>query len=396
MFIYGLDRRVAGLIRLIGLALIVWSVATSAHHPGAGGRGLVVTVLLAVDVVAWLVLMGRPGRDRGVTIELYVMAVAGGALCGATTGSAASAFVFAAVAAAGLRGRLGGALALAVAGTAALAVTTLLYAGSGVGLLAYALGFVAAALAASYSRESVVRAEQAELLLAQAQRTHEEQLRALRLEESARLAREIHDVLAHTLAGLVIQLEATTALFEQGAERQDVLVRLRRAHELAREGLAETRRAVGVLRGEEAAPLWGGIDALIASHRETGAGDVRLTVDGDERRLAGPVGDTVLRVIQEALTNVRKHAPGSDVTVTVDAGRSGADEVVAVIADHGAADDALTAPGGLTHTGGGFGLRGMRERVQAVGGTLSAGPDGSGWRVELRAPGPGGGSAGAR
>ena len=76
-------------------------------------------------------------------------------------------------------------------------------------LLAYTLGIAAALLAASNSRQTVVRAEQAELLLAQTQRSHEEQLRAARLEESTRIAREIHDVLAHTLAGLTIQLEAT-------------------------------------------------------------------------------------------------------------------------------------------------------------------------------------------
>ena len=82
-----------------------------------------------------------------------------------------------------------------------------------------------------------VRAEQAELLLAQTQRSHEEQLRAARLEESTRIAREIHDVLAHTLAGLTIQLEATSSLIEQGADRDTVLARVQRAHALAREGL---------------------------------------------------------------------------------------------------------------------------------------------------------------
>src|SRR5581483_11716621 len=164
--------------------------------------------------------------------------------------SAASAFVFLAVVGAGLRTSLALAAPVVAAGACSLAISVLIYDGSALGVLAYSLGFAAALLAASNSRGSVMRAEQAELLLAQTQRSHEEQLRAARLEESTRIAREIHDVLAHALAGLTIQLEATAALVEQGADRDAVLARIHRAHELARDGLRETRRAVGALRGE--------------------------------------------------------------------------------------------------------------------------------------------------
>ena len=90
-----------------------------------------------------------------------------------------------------------------------------------------------------------------------------------RLEESTRIAREIHDVLAHTLAGLTIQLEATSSLVEQGADRDTVLARVRRAHALAREGLVETRQAVGALRGESV-PAPAGIEALVADYRASG------------------------------------------------------------------------------------------------------------------------------
>ncbi len=208
----------------------------------------------------------------------------------------------------------------------------LAYDGSGIGVLAYTLGFIAMALAASTSRQSQMRAEQAELLLAQTQRSHEEQLRSARLEESTRIAREIHDVLAHTLAGLTIQLEATSSLVEQGADRDTVLARVQRAHALAREGLEETRQAVGVLRGESvSAPA--GIEALVAEYRASADAPVELTVDGDPGRLAGPTGQAVLRVAQEALTNVRKHAPGADVSVAVHAGERAGDDVVLLIED---------------------------------------------------------------
>jgi len=123
------------------------------------------------------------------------------------------------------------------------------YHGSGLGLSRIRQQWSALAFAGSNVRNMELRAEQAELLLAQTQRSHEEQLRATRLEEQARIARDIHDVLAHSLAGLSIQLEATTALLDQGADPESIRERVDRAHQLARDGLRETRRAVGALRG---------------------------------------------------------------------------------------------------------------------------------------------------
>ena len=167
-------------------------------------------------------------------------------------------------------------------GILALAVAVLVYDGSALGLLAYSLGFAAATLAGANARQAAVRAEQAELLLAQTQRSHEEQLRAARLEESTRIAREIHDVLAHALAGLTIQLEATSALVDQGADPVTIKARLDRAHALAREGLRETRRAVGALRGEPIAAQ-AGIEALVA-----GVPGRRRGRRADDRRRSRP------------------------------------------------------------------------------------------------------------
>jgi signal transduction histidine kinase len=380
-----LDRRVATLVRAAGLALILVSVIRADHRPGGHGRGLVISVLLAASAAAWLWWTLRPNGD-GITPDLWVMAVAGGLLCGASPDSAASAFVFVAVVAAGIRVELSEAMWVGVAGTVALAIGDIVYHHVGLGLLAYALGFAASALAASNSRQSIERAEQAELLLAQTQRSHEEQLRAARLEESARIAREIHDVLAHALAGLTIQLEATTSLIEQGADRSEVLARVQRAHELARAGLRETRLAVGALRGDPvSAPA--GIEALVTDYRAGADAEARLTIDGDAERLAGATGQAVLRVVQEALTNVRKHAPGAAVSVTVHAGAQPGDEIVAVVEDRPTAGAVARAPGPLAATGGGYGLEGMRERARGLGGNVSAGATADGWRVELRLPG---------
>jgi signal transduction histidine kinase len=399
MLLASLDRRLATAIRLVGLALIAVSVLSGPHHPGTSGRGLVVSLLLAAAALSWLISTARPDTNPELTAELYVMAAAGGLLVEAAPQSAASVFVFVAVIAAGLRAELLRAAPVAIAGTLALAVSDLLYNGNGLGLLAYALGFAASLLAASNARQRAVRVEQAELLLAQTQRSHEEQVRAARLEESTRIARDIHDVLAHTLAGLTIQLEATGALLEQGADRDAVRARVHRAHELAREGLQETRRAVGALRGDEVSPP-AGIEALVAEYRAGTDASAELTIDGDRARLSGQTGEAVLRVVQEALTNVRKHALGAEVLVTVHAGEPPDDEVVLVVDDRPAAVQPVGGSGvsvaeGLAATGGGYGLQGMRERAELLGGTLSAGRVDGGWRVELRLPAPAGAADGA-
>jgi signal transduction histidine kinase len=387
MLLNRLDPRLATVIRLIALGLISSSVLNAHHHPSGSGRGLVITVCFAACVAAWLAWTIWATDERGLTPDLYVMTVAGGVLAGAAPNSAASAFVFVAAAAAGLRVELSRAFVVVALGALALGVAVLVYDGSALAWLAYTLGFIAVALAASNSRQSSVRAEQAELLLAQTQRSHEEQLRAARLEESTRIAREIHDVLAHTLAGLTIQLEATSSLVEQGADRETVLARVRRAHALAREGLVETRQAVGALRGESV-PAPAGIEALVADYRASADAPAELTVDGDPARLTGPTGQAVLRVVQEALTNVRKHAPGADVSVAVHAGQNPGDDVVLLVQDRPSGEWAGPPPNGLADAGGGYGLQGMRERATLLGGTLSAGAAGGGWRVELRLPSP--------
>jgi signal transduction histidine kinase len=388
MLLDRLSRPWATLVRVVGLGLVSLSVIRAGHHLGGSGRELVSSISFAACVVSSLLWTARAGRERerGITPSVLVMAAAGGVLTGASPDSAASAFVFAAVVSAGIRGELDRAGIVVAVGALGLAVATLIYDGGALGLLAYALGFVAAALAASNSRQSIMRADQAELLLAQTQRSHEEQLRAARLEESTRIAREIHDVLAHALAALAIQLEATSALIEHGADRDAVLTRIKRAHELAREGLQETRRAVGALRGDPiSAPA--GIEALVAEYGSATDANAELTIDGDPARFGGPVGEAVFRVVQEALTNVRKHAPGADVSVVLHAGARPDEELVLTIDDRPVVG-ALAHESSLAATGGGYGLQGMRERAQMLGGTLQAGAGDGGWRVELRLPPP--------
>jgi signal transduction histidine kinase len=375
----GLNSGVAKAIRAAMLALVCWSVLSVKHGPGTSGRGIVALVLLVICVVCSVIWVTLFNTERPATLETWLLAGAGGLLTGTANGSAAAAFTFIAVVSAGLRSDVRVSVPIALVGVLGLAISAIIYDYNGLGVLAYSLGFAAALLAATNARQSFVRAEQAELLLAQAQRSQEEELRAARLEESTRIARDIHDVLAHALAGLTIQLEATRALVEQGADQTTVLARVDQAHELAREGLRETRRAVGALRGEMV-PVPLALESLVGEF----GGAAELTIDADPARLEGRPGETVLRVVQEALTNVRKHAPGADVSVSVSAPWQ--QELVVVVVDD--VNGARPETNGLASVGGGFGLKGMHERAQALGGTITAGASDHGWRVELRLPPP--------
>lgn len=377
LLLNALNPRVATLIRLLGGALVSWSVVKSNPAPAFGGRGLVVLILLVIAVAAWLVWTLWSAGEHAMTADVYVIAIAGAALTAASPSSAASAFTFVAAMVAGVRAGLLQGLGVAVVSGATIATGGIIYNHSAVGVLAYTLGFAAVALGGTNLRQLNLRADQAELLLAQTQMAHEEQVRSARLEESARIARDIHDLLAHSLAGLTIQLEATDALLAQGAETDAIRERVQRARALAREGLQETRRAVGALRGDPVVPPPEAIAALVKQYEAPA--QVKLT--GDETLLAGQVGETVVRVVQEALTNVRKHAPDAEVRVVVNAD---AQEGVDVTVENRAA--APVAGSGLAATGGGYGLRGMRERATQLGGTLAAGPTSEGWRVSLHLP----------
>jgi signal transduction histidine kinase len=398
MLMYSLNARVALAIRACGLLLIGWTVLASKPAPAASGRGLVVAVLLAIGVGAWVIWSWQSYVRRTVSGDLFVLAGAGGLLVAAAPSAAGSAFAFVAIATAGFRLDFPSAVAVTALGVFTVALGVLIYDQAAIEVLAYGLGFVAVLLAGANGRQTVTAKDEAELLLAQVQRSREEQLRAARLEESARIAREIHDVLAHSLAGLAIQLEATSSLVEGGAERSVVLERLRRAHALAREGLEETRRAVGVLRSEGLA-VAEALEALLADYRSSSSPVAASLELGDvSSRLEGPVALAVVRVAQEALTNVRKHTPGASVRVEIELDAGASDTTVSP--DAAVASDTVVLrvcngapPGGgsaaaesLAASGGGYGLRGMRERAEILGGSLLAGPDGDGWRVELRLP----------
>jgi signal transduction histidine kinase len=211
----------------------------------------------------------------------------------------------------------------------------------------------------------------AQLLLAQERAARAAEAESSALAERARIAREIHDVLAHSLSAQLVHLEAARLLIERGADRDRILERVVAARGMARDGLAETRQALSALRGEMS-PLEDYLSELVGETH-----DVGVTITGERRPLPAEASQAVRRVAQEALTNVRKHAPGAKIQVRLDYSEH---QVTLDVRDSGG------SPGELTGMGGGYGLLGMRERAELLGGSLDAGPGEKGFVVTLRVP----------
>lgn len=198
-------------------------------------------------------------------------------------------------------------------------------------------------------------------------------------EERSRIARELHDVIAHSVSVMVVQAQASQRLLdgEQGEARQA----LGSIETTGRQALTEMRRLLGILRRTDAElalapqPGLGSLDALIGQFRESGL-PVDLRVEGEPRSLPPGVDLSAYRIVQEALTNALKHAGPARADVVV---RYSDDGVELEIADDG--------PGTGKGGGSGHGLVGMRERVALYGGTLESGKqDGGGYFVRARLP----------
>ena len=318
--------------------------------------------------MAWVVVAVRPDRPRWLhPTAIVVLAASGVGFMAAAGGwSAVLGFCFFAVVAAGTRlpgdGGGGGARRHGCRGGVRaprrpadrVAITL--------------LGLAGVLLLGMGRRESVRREEQRELQLVNAARVQEEHARAAALAERARIARDVHDVLAHSLSALAVQLQGARLMLLRDGAPADTVAQIERAQHLASEGLAEARRAVTALRTSPV-DLADGLRALVAD-----TPDATLEIDG-VAELSATAQETVLRTAQEALTNARRHAAGAPVSVHL---RHRDDATELEVRDRaGAPPPAPT---------GGYGLVGMAERAALAGADLSAGPVEDGWRVLLRLP----------
>jgi signal transduction histidine kinase len=319
----------------------------------------------ACAVVLGAVAILGPQRTTPVTA-----AVAGAAVVAICTGDPSNTGWFALIA---LVAWCAVSTPLVAAGVLWLAVTVMFVleatlTASDPGWLAWIAGTALSVLACAFGRR------QHELVL-ELNAAQEGLAQRAQAEERNRIARELHDVIAHSLT--VSLLHVSSARLALADAPADAARALDEAERLGRAALDEVRHAVGTLHRDGApdatAPLPGSTDvpALIESFTAAGA-DVRAAVDADLADVPATVGLAAYRIVQEALTNAAKHAPSRRATVQLRM-------------SDGAVHVDVDSAGPPGH-GRGLGLISMRERAEAIGGTCEAGPGGSGWRVHAELP----------
>jgi signal transduction histidine kinase len=373
----GRSRPVRTVVSLAALGAVVYAAVITDPGLGLHGRERLALICTVLGGLGWLARTAVGLADpepRHVTAPTVVLVLAGCLLIGAEPASVGLVFAGIGVFTAALVFSPSAALALTGAGVVALAVGEASYGHDWVSFGGYAAGMAAIGLFGFNRRQRRER-------LAAAEQAQEDRAKAAALGERARIAREIHDVLAHSLGALSVQLEAADALLVEDSDPDRAQQHVERARRLAADGLAETRHAIGALRGsfEQAPPLAEQLRALAAEYRADTAAAAEVEVR-EQPQLAPDAALAAYRTAQEALTNVRKHAPGSPVTILLAREENGS---VLTVTDAGVDG---SAPGSLADAGGGYGLTGLTERAEALGGSLSAGPEQSGWTVRLWLP----------
>ena len=215
-------------------------------------------------------------------------------------------------------------------------------------------------------------------LIEQERRNVETRAARAAVEERSRIAREVHDVVAHSLSITLLHITGARRALEVDADVPDAIDALTDAERIGRRAMSDIRRTVGLLDSGPSKtvpePALGDIDDLVSDFRRAGL-DVRYAVGGEPESISAATGLQLYRVTQESLTNVVKHAPGAAADVRVDISP---------------AEVSLTVTNNVVHrqptTGSGNGLRGMRHRIEALGGRLATGPDADGWAVRARIP----------
>ncbi len=356
---------------LAGLGLLAW-VLVDTYPPAARHRARVLPVILGVIAVAAGFAATAGSNENNCPVLLASMAATG----------------------AGTEIDLPSSWLVTVAGILAIEANWIIYrdGSSQVSVfLLYPLVPLSGLLFGRLVRGRRVQAEQSAALLAQTQQLLAEQGRADVLGERARIAREIHDVLAHSLGALGIQIQAARAVLTDHNDIDRAVDILVTAQRMAADGLTETRRAVHALR-TDSQPLDAELRRVTDIYGERYNVKVTLAIGGATRPVPPDATVALLRTAQEALVNAAKHAPGQCVAVRLDVA---ADSVrLAVV--NGLADDCSLAydravspghgtgiPGTVT---GGYGLTGMQERLRLLNGTLVAGPLDGRWAVTAELP----------
>ncbi len=371
---------------LVSLTLILISGLIGTPTPALHGEGLVtllgggtIAALIAVEVLI------DPQDDRAVFAYVLLLGLASIALMTVQPAGTAVLGTYAAVASAVIR--LPRRLAIAAIVPIIALVDILILIGGTERLLVLAwtsIAYVFMFVIGHLLRLSEERQIQARELLAEEERTRAARNQAAALDERSRIARELHDVLAHSLSALSVELEGARLLALDRDVDSEVIAAIGRAHRHAAAGLDEARAAIQALRGDSV-PGPDKIEDLIEDIRALGI-ECTLEVGGEARRLPSEAALAVFRTAQEALTNVRKHAEEAErVDIRLDYDHDGVQLIVTDSAGDGV-EPRVPQPAALAGAGSGYGVSGMRERAELIGGRLLAGPTEDGFRVELWVP----------
>jgi signal transduction histidine kinase len=386
------DRRLSRRARLapLGWALVaIVAIATVETHPAPGlrGGGVGVGAALAGYVVVYAAAIrastsGRTDQQSvaGIAATVVLLGLCTvGLLAFQPNGPAelaAGGTVWIAVAR--LPNRIG--IGLAIASTLAFDLTIVVAQSTFVNVTSMSLLCALLGLTGLFMRQSAASEERSELLLAELEDAREAQLEGAAIAERGRIAGELHDVLAHSLSGLAIQLEGGRKLAEREAVSPALEDVLTRSAALARQGLFDARQAVGALRGSQP-PAEDQLGRLVESFRRDLHHEATFTVTGGVRRLDPAIGLALYRAAQEALTNAARYAPQTPTTV-----RLGYRPDTVSLTVENDAPPTIDGEDRRPVGGGGNGLAGMRERIELVGGVMRAGPTATGWTVEVEIP----------
>jgi len=387
----GIRRPAVRWMRPLGVATVAVVVALSAREhpsPAPHGSGLVVLAALLVLVASAAALFLRPSTEADRPAALTMMIAASFTLLWTQHTGLAVAPLFLAVSYAAMRVSTRRSLTMLALAVLTFAAATA-HAHRPLAVVAASeLGIVAFYLIAAFARRVQEDHEQTSKLLAELETSRHSQAEAAALRERSRIAREIHDVLAHSLSGLMLQLEGARMLAADPNANGQLPAALDRAHHLARAGLDEARRAIGALRDEDL-PGPDRLGQLTADFSRDSSVPATLEITGVPHSLGSETSLTLFRVAQEALTNSRKHAQPERIELHLD---YEADGTRLVVQDH-AELRAATARVAIGHSARtravdqqGYGLTGMRERAELLGGRLDAASTSDGFRVELWVP----------
>lgn len=367
------------------MAFVLFASFVGDPRPALHGRGLAVLAAIIATGAGMLASGSRTRLPAGRRLFGLLLVAAGSLALNALQpqGGAQAGYYFVVVIAALRLPRAQALFLSAVAVLGGCVVTALVYTHPTGRILGLAFGILPWGMVVRLIRDLRMGQVERERVIEELRESRAAQAEGAAQAERGRIARDMHDVLAHSLSALALQLEGARLLARDRDADPDLIQSLERAHHLAASGLDEARRAISAMHGDEL-PGPAGLALLGEAFEEQSQARCEVRVEGTPRELTSEANLAIYRTAQEALTNIRKHAAAERVEVALTWGPV---DVTLRVADHGpgapvSVPAAATAPRGS----GGYGLSGMRERAELLGGRLSAGPAADGFRVELWLP----------